>query len=64
MKQNLHAVQELLQLKELPQRIECLDISNFQHSAVVAALVCFIAGKPQPDLYRKYKLAETATKPE
>lgn len=60
----LRAVQELLQLKEPPQRIECLDISNFQHSAIVAALVCFIAGKPQPALYRKYKLAETGTKPD
>ena len=60
----LQAVQELLALKQLPHRIECLDISNFQRSAIVAALVCFIDGKPQPDLYRKYKLAETGTKPD
>ncbi len=60
----LHAVQQLLELKQLPRRIECLDISNFQHDAIVAALVCFIDGKPRPDLYRKYKLAETATKPD
>ena len=60
----LRAVQKLLKLKQLPRRIECLDISNFQHSAIVAALVCFIDGKPHSDLYRKYKLAETATKPD
>ena len=60
----LRAVQELLKLKQLPRRIECLDISNFQHSAIVAALVCFIDGKPHPDLYRKYKLAETGIKPD
>ncbi len=60
----LRAVQELLKLKHLPHRIECLDISNFQHSAIVASLVCFSDGKPQPDLYRRYKLAETATKPD
>ena len=60
----LRAVQKLLKLKRLPRRIECLDISNFQHSAIVAALVCFIDGKPHPDLYRKYKLAETGTKPD
>lgn len=60
----LRAVQELLDLKQPPRRIECLDISNFQHSAIVAALVCFIDGKPCPDLYRKYKLAERGTKPD
>lgn len=60
----LQAVQKFLKLKRLPRRIECLDISNFQHSAIVAALVCFIDGKPHPDLYRKYKLAETGAKPD
>lgn len=60
----LQAVQDLLGLARLPHRIECLDISNFQHSAIVAALVCFIDGKPQPKLYRKYKLAEVAAKPD
>ena len=60
----LHAVQELLALAQPPRRIECLDISNFQHSAIVASLVCFIDGKPYPELYRKYKLADIGTKPD
>ena len=60
----LQAVQKLLELAQSPHRIECLDISNLQNTAIVASIVCFIAGKPQKSLYRRYKLAEKSEKPD
>lgn len=58
----LQAVQQLLKLNKLPQRIECLDISNLHNTAIVAAIVCFIDGKPAKNFYRRYKLATVAEK--
>ena len=58
----LQAVQQLLKLTKLPNRIECLDISNLHNTAIVAAIVCFIAGKPAKKYYRRYKLAIVANK--
>ena len=58
----LQAVQRLLKLTKLPNRIECLDISNLHNTAIVAAIVCFIAGKPAKKYYRRYKLAIVANK--
>ena len=58
----LQAVQQLLKLTKLPHRIECLDISNLHNTAIVAAIVCFIDGKPAKKFYRRYKLAIVADK--
>lgn len=52
----LQAVQELLKLKKLPRTIECVDISNLQGTAIVAAIVCFIDGLPAKQRYRRYKV--------
>ena len=52
----LELLQSDLQLSTFPKRIECLDISNLQNTAIVAGLVCFIDGKPSKNLYRKYNL--------
>lgn len=43
-------------LRQMPRRVECVDISNFQGSDVVGAVVVFFDGAPQKDQYRKYKL--------
>ncbi len=45
-----------LQLKHLPNHIECFDNSNIQGSFPVAAMVCFKNGKPAKKEYRKYNI--------
>lgn len=52
----LKAIQEKLGLKDLPMRIECFDISNFQGSESVASQVVFEDGVPSKDHYRRYKI--------
>lgn len=53
-KRVLHQLQQLLQLPELPQHIECFDNSHFQGSFPVSAMVCFIDGQPSKQNYRHY----------
>lgn len=45
-----------LQLKSLPTRIETFDNSNIQGTNPVAAMVCFIDGKPAPKQYRHFSI--------
>jgi len=54
--QGLEQIQNKLGLKELPRRIECYDISNFQGSQSVASQVVFEDGGPSKDHYRRYKI--------
>lgn len=54
----LEVLKDKLGLKRLPQRMECIDISNIQGTAIVASDVCFIGGKPAKDLYRHYTIKE------
>ena len=56
---DLAAIRELkdvLQLAELPKRIECFDISNLSSSATVASMVVFEMGLPHKKHYRKFKI--------
>jgi excinuclease ABC subunit C len=46
----------ILGLKQMPRRIECVDISNFQGSDIVGAVVAFFDGQPDKQRYRKYKI--------
>lgn len=50
----LSALKRDLNLKIIPKKIECFDISNLQGTDTVASLVVFIDGKPKKSLYRKY----------
>lgn len=50
----LAALQQALGLKELPKHIECFDNSNTQGEEPVAAMVCFLNGKPAKKEYRHY----------
>ncbi len=52
----LKEIQNKLSLPQLPQRIECFDISNFQGSESVASQVVFEDGVPSKDNYRRYKI--------
>ena len=60
----LRMLMEHLKLKKLPQRMECIDISNIQGTAIVASNVCFIGGKPAKDLYRHYVINEISGSPD
>lgn len=50
------ALKELLDLAELPIRIEAVDISNLGTSEPVGAVVCFIGGQSDKNEYRRYKI--------
>ena len=52
----LEQLQEDLHLPELPVRIECFDNSNFQGTNAVAAMVCFINGRPEKKEYRHFNI--------
>jgi excinuclease ABC subunit C len=43
-------------LRQLPRRIECMDISNLQESDIVGAIVVFVDGVPIRSEYRRYAL--------
>jgi excinuclease ABC subunit C len=48
------ALQEALDLAELPKRIECFDISHIQGAETVASMVVWEDGKMKKSDYRKY----------
>lgn len=54
--EGLNEIKERLGLPELPTRIECFDISNFQGSETVASQVVFEDGVPSKEHYRRYKI--------
>jgi excinuclease ABC subunit C len=55
-KKGLEEIQSKLDLPQIPTRIECYDISNFQGSETVASQVVFEDGAPNKDQYRRYKI--------
>jgi excinuclease ABC subunit C len=56
MQQRFEALQEVLQLDELPQRIECFDISHTQGERTVASCVVFDQAGPVKSDYRRYNI--------
>lgn len=49
---------ERFHLRQVPRRIECIDISNFQGSDTVGAVVSFFDGVPDKESYRRYRLEQ------
>ena len=49
-------LQECLDLPQLPNRIECYDISHVQGTNQVASMVVFENGQPQRSAYRRFKI--------
>jgi len=54
--ERLQALQDLLGLPELPQRMECFDISHSSGEATVASCVVFDHNGPRKSDYRKFNI--------
>jgi len=53
---SLSELRDLLELPDMPQRIECYDISNTQGAQSVASMVVFLHGEPAAKFYRRFKI--------
>ena len=49
-------LQAALDLPEIPERMECFDISTIQGQATVASLAVVVDGEPAPAEYRHYRV--------
>ncbi len=54
--QALSELQTALNLKTVPNRIECFDISTTQGTAIVASRVVFVQGTPRKSEYRRFNI--------
>ena len=54
--QAMAELQEELSLPNLPNRIECYDISNIQGTNAVGSMVTFQDGMPKPAHYRRFRI--------
>jgi excinuclease ABC subunit C len=54
--ERMQALQELLGLTELPERMECFDISHSSGEATVASCVVFDQGGPRKSDYRRFNI--------
>ena len=54
--QSLSELKTSLDLPEMPNRIECYDISNTQGTAAVGSMVVFGQGVPKKNLYRRFNI--------
>ena len=52
----VQALQNDLQLRKLPRRIECFDISHLGGTGTVASCIVFHNGRPRKSDYRSYKI--------
>ena len=52
----LQSLKEALNMKTLPRHIECFDNSNTQGEDPVAAMICFMDGKPAKKEYRHFNV--------
>jgi len=60
MERTLKALRQGLGLRRLPLRIECFDISNFGHQAIVGSQVVFERALPAKGRYRRYRVKTTS----
>lgn len=54
--QSLAELKAALDLPEVPNRIECYDISNTQGTSAVGSMVVFGQGVPRKNLYRRFNI--------
>lgn len=60
---SLESLAEILNLEDIPHRIEGYDISHIQGTDVVASQVVFIDGLPAKQFYRHYKIRHPTVQP-
>ncbi|ERT60477.1 excinuclease ABC subunit UvrC [Megasphaera vaginalis (ex Srinivasan et al. 2021)] len=60
----VEALARALDLPQLPERMECFDISHIQGSETVASMVVFEGGRPAKSEYRRFKLKTVQGKPD
>lgn len=53
----LEEIQEALDLRDAPLRIECFDISHLQGSSIVGSMVVFEDGLPKKREYRRFSVS-------
>jgi excinuclease ABC subunit C len=58
---SLKELQRVLELPNLPGRIEAYDISNIQGTNPVGSMIVFDFAKPKKDQYRKFKINKKQT---
>ena len=58
---SLKELQRVLELPNLPARMECFDISNIQGTNAVGSMVVFDFAHPKKDQYRKFKINKKTT---
>ncbi len=58
MRTRFQALQEVLELEELPRRIECFDISHTQGEAPVGACIVFDINGPVKSDYRRFNIRQ------
>jgi excinuclease ABC subunit C len=58
---SLKELQRVLELEDLPARIEAYDISNIQGTNPVGSMVVFDFARPKKDAYRKFKINKKQT---
>jgi excinuclease ABC subunit C len=54
--QRLEALQQALELEQLPERLECFDISHSSGEATTASCVVFDQDGPNKSMYRKFNI--------
>jgi len=52
----LTELQDMLDLPQLPRRIECYDISNISGTSSVGSMAVFQDGKPKTNEYRRFRI--------
>jgi len=57
----LFQLQQKLHLSDLPETIECVDISHLQGKDAYGSLVCFRRGKPAKEAYRLFTIKSLST---
>jgi excinuclease ABC subunit C len=58
---SLKQLQNILNLPELPARIECYDISNISGTSATGSMVVFNFGRPDKSQYRKFRIKTKST---
>ncbi len=54
--EGLKELRDLLELKEIPETIDCFDISHFQSSSLVGSCIRFLHGMPDRNKFRRFKI--------